>query len=243
MLRTYLLVCCFAVFAAGAWAAESDTIKVSEDRSKAQATDEMTQSDTNRVRSWRDLDRWSFQVGMAFITKSTIDEIASVDGEWGDGKTGGQIYLAQVSYKLAEWQPHIFKHRVEIDAELPFVLGVVDENGRDPFMQYNGGFALRWKTFPWNKWIYTNFEMGIGLTYSQRVLTAEREAHPTRERSHLEIYWPAQLMLALPKAREHQLAFFLHHHSGGTIFHTGGANSLGFGYRYVPAERNKISAE
>lgn len=242
MLKKFLLAGCLGAYAGTAWSAETNTIKVSEDRSKALAADEMTSSDTNRM-SWTSLDRWSFQMGVAFITKSTVDEIASADGEWGNGKTGGQIYLAQVSYKLAEWQPQLFNHRVEIDGELPFALGIVKENGHDPFMQYNGGFAMRWKTFPWNKWLYTNFEMGVGLTYSQHVLTTERESHPDRERSHLEIYWPTQLMLALPKAREHQIVFFLHHHSGGTIFHTGGANSLGLGYRFVPAERNKHSAE
>src|SRR5436190_11953721 len=107
MLKTFLLACYFGTFALTAWSAETNTVSAAEDKSKAQAIDEMTQSDTNRM-SWTSLDRWSFQVGVAFITKSTVDEIASADGEWGDGKTGGQIYLAQVSYKLAEWQPHIF---------------------------------------------------------------------------------------------------------------------------------------
>jgi len=243
MLKTFLLVCCFGALAGNALSAETDTIKDAEDRSKTQATDEMTRSDTNRVMSWRDLNRWSFQGGVAFITESTIDDIGALKGEWGSGKAGGQIYLAQVSYKLAELNPKLFGHPVKIDAELPFVLGVVDENDRQPFMQYNGGFALRWKTFPWNEWLYTNLEMGVGLTYSQRVLTTERERHPDRDRSHLEIYWPVQLMLAHPRAREHQLVFFLHHHSGAGILHTGGANSLGFGYRFVPAERNKKPAE
>jgi hypothetical protein len=193
---------------------------------------------TNSASSWCSLDRWSFQAGVAFITESTIDEVASMGTELADGDAAGQIYLVQVSYKAAELKPSIFGHRVEIDVELPLVLGIVDERGSDPFVQYSGGVTLRWKTFPWNRWVYTTFETGIGLTYSQRVLAAERARHPRRDRSHLEFYWPVQLTLALPDLRQHQLVLFLHHHSGGGVFHRGGANSLGVGYRFVPGEKS-----
>lgn len=188
--------------------------------------------------AWNKLDRWSFQAGLAFITESTIDDILVGDGARATGKDEGEIYLLQASYKLAALQPHIGKYRPKIDLELPFVLGIVDEDERDsPWVQYNAGITMRWKSFPWNEWLYTNFETGVGLTYSQYVILTERVRHPDRDRSHVEIYWPVQLMFALPKYREHQLALFLHHHSGGGMFHTGGANSLGFGYRYVPGER------
>lgn len=188
--------------------------------------------------AWNSLDRWSFQAGMAFITDATIDGILAGDGARATGKDEGEIYLLQTSYKLAALQPRIGKYRPKIDLELPFVLGIVDEQERDsPWLQYNVGLAARWKSFPWNKWLYTNFETGVGLTYSQYVIAAERVGHPDRERSHLEIYWPVQLMFALPKHRQHQLVLFIHHHSGGGIFHRGGANSFGFGYRFVPGER------
>ncbi len=193
-------------------------------------------SATNTIPPWRDLKRWSFQAGVGFITGSTIDEVATFQSELGKGDAHGQIYLMQVSYKAAELKPELFGRRFAVDVELPLVLGVVDEHGHKSFMQYSGGVTLRWKTLPWNRWLYTNFETGIGLTYSQHVLAAERERHPDRERSHLEIYWPVQLMVAHPRYREHQLVLFLHHHSGGGIFHTGGANTLGVAYRYVPGE-------
>lgn len=186
---------------------------------------------------WRDLNRWSFQAGAGFITGSTIDEIGIFQGEWADGDSEGEMYLFQVSYKAAQLKPEIFGARPAIDVELPLVLGVVNERGRSPFMQYSGGVTLRWKTFPWNRWLYTNLETGLGLTYSEHVLATERERHPDRHRSHLEFYWPVQLMFAHPHRRDHQFVLFLHHHSGGGIFHTGGANTLGLGYRYVPGER------
>jgi hypothetical protein len=211
-----------AVFSSSAEAAETDP----------------KPADEPNLPRWRDPKLWSYQVGVGFIGASTIDEILIGDSRLAEGDAGGQIYLLQASHKLKEFEPEWFGHRVKFDLELPLVLGIVNERGRDSaFMQYSGGVTVRWKTFPWNKWVYTNLETGVGLTYSQYVLATERVRHPDRERSHLEFYWPIQLMLAHPDYREHQLVLFLHHHSGGGIFHTGGANTLGVGYRYVFGER------
>jgi len=193
---------------------------------------------TNEMPAWDSVDRWSFQAGIGFITGSTVDEIGMFNSELGSDEAGGEIYLFQASYKLGRLDPTLFGHQFDVDVELPFVFAVVNENHNDPFYQYNIGLTFRWKTFPWNRWVYTTMESGGGLTYSQHVLQVERERHPTRERSHLEIYWPLQLMLAHPRHRQHQLVLFLHHHSGGGLFHTGGANTLGAGYRFVPEERH-----
>ena len=192
---------------------------------------------TKEFPRWCSIDRWSFQFGVGFITGSTIDEISLLDTEIAEGDARGEIYLTQVSYKLANYNPERYAEHVDIDVEVPLVLGVVNERKGNPFMQYSMGLTLRWKRFPWNKYVYTNFETGGGFTYSGHVLETERVRHPDRERSHVEFYWPIQLMVAHPKYREHQLVLFLHHHSGGTVFHTGGANTLGLGYRFVPIER------
>ena len=193
-------------------------------------------NETESRRDWLSAPHWSFQAGVGWITGSTIDQILAGNSDLARREAEGRIYLLQVSYKLAQFEPGLYGHRGEMDVELPVVLGVVDERARDPFMQYSAGFTVRWKTFPWNKWLYTNFETGVGLTYSQYVLGTERQQHPTRERSHVEFYWPLQLMLAHPHYRQHQLVLFNHHHSGGIIFHRGGANTLGVGYRYLFGE-------
>lgn len=182
---------------------------------------------------WRDPNRWSFQLGVVFITETTIDNIAKTRLALARGDAEGQIYLLQASLKLASFEPVFLGARLEMDLELPVVLGVVNERGSDPFLQYNAGLTLRWKTFPWNRWIYTNSETGGGLTYSGQVLQIQRQRHLGRSRSHLEFYWPIQLMLAHPRHPRHQLTFLVHHHSGGHIFHAGGSNSVGFGYRLL----------
>ncbi len=191
---------------------------------------------TNEPRG-RELDRWSFQAGVAAITDSAIGDLFRGDAQRPSSEARGEIYLLQVSRKLAEFKPELWGQEMKLDLELPLVLGVVNEDGDGSFLQYSGGLTLRWKHFPWNHWLYTNLETGVGLTYSQHVLATERERLSGRERSHLEFYWPLQLMLAHPQHREHQLVLFIHHHSGGGIFHRGGANSVGIGYRYVIGER------
>ena len=215
-----------------------DTAKAPAPKSDDKTSVPQPMDKDNTLPEWNSLDRWSFQGGVAFITESTIDDILVGDGARATGADQGEIYLLEASYKLAAFQPHLGKFRPKIDLQLPFVLGIVNEHERDDlWLQYNLGLTVRWKSFPWNEWLYTNLETGAGLTYSQRVIATERVRHPDRDRSHLEIYWPVQLLFALPKYRQHQLALFLHHHSGGGTFHTGGANNLGFGYRYVPGER------
>jgi hypothetical protein len=198
----------------------------------ATATDSLGNSD--RLPAWCAAERWSYQVGVAYVSGSSIDELMLANG---NRPANGQIYLLQASYLLDRLHPELFGRHYELDVSLPLVLGVVDEHGSDAFVQYSGGVTLRWKKFPWNRWLYTNLETGLGLTYSQHVLAIERERHSDRQRSHVEFYWPVQLLLAHPSHRQHQFALFLHHHSGGWIFHEGGANSLGIGYRYAPGEK------
>jgi hypothetical protein len=240
MLKKILLVVWMGGFVVVASGAElPGNGPTANDKAGGDSARSLADGETKAVPSWRNLDRWSFQGGVGFISGSTIDDIGTAQNDWADGDSAGQIYLMQVSYKLAELKPKLFGKPRALDLELPLVIGVVDESGSDLFMQYSGGLALRWKDFPWNRWLYTNLETGVGLTYSQQVLETERRRHPDRERSHLEIYWPLQLMLAHPRLRAHQLVLFLHHHSGGGVFHTGGANTLGIGYRYVPGERRR----
>jgi hypothetical protein len=186
---------------------------------------------------WRDPDRWSFQFGAGFITRSTIGELPAGRVALARGDAAGQMYLLQASLNLARFEPRIAGARIELDLDLPLVLGLVDERGRDLFPQYSAGIAGRWKTFPWNRWLDTTFETGIGLTYSYHVVAIERVRYPTRDRSHLEFYWPIQLTFAHPRHRQHRLVLFNHHHSGGHIFHKGGANTLGIGYRFVFGNR------
>ena len=184
-----------------------------------------------------DQDNWTLQIGVAAITSNAIGDISLGKVSRATGPAGGEMYLFSASYTLSDLDLAILNRRFCPQLELPVVLGVVDEQGRSPFLSYNAGITLRWKDFPFNRVVYTNFESGIGLSYNEHVLAIERERHMRRDRSHLKFYWPIQLMLAHPKFRQHQLAVFIHHQSGGHVFDVGGSNLIGIGYRHVFRER------
>lgn len=185
----------------------------------------------------RDPNRWSYQFGVGFITRSQIGDLTTGQVALARGEAEGQIYLLQALFRLSSFEPRFFGTQAGLDLELPLVLGLVDERGSSLFPQYSAGLLVRWRTFPWSRWVDTTFETAVGLTYSHQVLAIERSRHPDRDRSHLELYWPIQFTLAHPQHRQHQLVLFNHHHSGGRIFHKGGANSLGIGYRFVFGNR------
>lgn len=147
------------------------------------------------------------------------------------------MYLISASYTLHEFDWTLWGRRLRPQLELPLVLGIVNEQGRSPFFDYNAGITMRWKDFPFNRYVYTNLESGVGLSYYEHVLAIERQRHPDRDRSHLKFYWPIQLMLAHPERKEHQLVVFIHHQSGGHVFDVGGSNLFGIGYRHVFRER------
>ena len=190
--------------------------------------------------AWEDLgqaDRWSLSFGVARITSNTIDELIRGKFNRASGEPSGYFYLLGTSYTLGdldlEWAGRGYRPQVDAVA----VLGLVDESGRSSFLDYNLGVTVRWKDFPWNEFLYTNFETGVGLSYSERVVAIEEFRHPGRGRSHLKFYWPIELSLAHPKHRQHQLVLLLHHQSGGRTFDRGGSNHVGIGYRYVFRER------
>ncbi len=206
------------------------------------ALDEPAQGGPQQLLSKRwdalfDQDRWTLQLGAAVITSNAIGDISLGKISRATGPAGGEMYLLGASYTLCDFDWVIRDRRFRPQLELPVVLGVVNERGRSPFLDYNAGITLRWKDFPFNRVVYTNFESGIGLSYTEHVLAIERERHMRRDRSHLKFYWPIQLMLAHPKLKQHQLMVFIHHQSGGHVFDIGGSNLIGIGYRHVFRER------
>ena len=184
-----------------------------------------------------DPQRWSYKAGVAVITSNTIDQLARGNFNRAAGPAGGEIYLFGVSYTLLDPEFSFCGRTYRPQMEAVAVGGWVDEQGKRPFYDANVGVTFRWKDFPWNDAIYTNFETGVGFSYTQKVMQIERDRHPGRQRSHLKFYWPIELYLAHPRYRQHQAFLFIHHQSGGRTFDQGGSNHVGIGYRYVFRER------
>lgn len=179
------------------------------------------------------LDGWSFETGVAFITKNNIGEIFSGEITRDTGDAGGELYQLTATKHLASLQWEIFGETFTPQVELPLCLEIVDENSRDPFLDYNASLQLRWVDFPWNDTITTSFGVGLGLSYSSKIYLMDHQRHPGEDRSHLKFNLPIHLSFALPAYPDQELIFYLAHQSGGFhIFDKGGVNSLGIGLRH-----------
>ncbi len=176
--------------------------------------------------------RWAFETGVAFITSNNIDQLIRGNVNVSRGDAGGQLYHLTASYLLHEFEWETRAGVLRPQLELPATLGLVDENARSPFLDYNLAIQGRWVDFPWNDHVSTTFGMGVGLSYSEKVLAMDIERHPDRDRSHLKFTWPIQITFASPESRHHQIILYLAHQSGGHVFDRGGVNSLGIGYRF-----------
>jgi hypothetical protein len=176
---------------------------------------------------------WTFEFGVALMTENDIDDFieGEVDFEYGDA--GATTYQFTATKKLTELPFELFGKEFTPWLEMPLCLELVDENANDPFLVYNASLQLRWVDFPWNSYIRTTFAAGLGLSYATQIYDMDIQRHPDEERSHLKFNLPIQLSFSLPDAPQHQVIFYISHHSGGFgTFDRGGVNSIGVSYGY-----------
>jgi len=175
---------------------------------------------------------WGIFAGVALISQNTIDEELTGNVARADGDAGGELYSITLNWVAHRFALPLHEHVFTPQLEPYLTLTLVDEHSGSPFLDYNGGAGIRWVNFPWNRWITTTVFTGIGLSYSSRVYTVDRERHPGEERSHLKFDWPIQFTFAVPRWPQHQFVIFNDHQSGGHVFDVGGVNSFGIGYRF-----------
>jgi hypothetical protein len=167
---------------------------------------------------------WAFQAGVALITNNTINDIIHGRIDVDDGPAGGEVYAFTASKRLGELRIELGDHVFTPQLEIPLTLEIVDERSRRPFLDYNAAFAVRWIDFPWNNLVSTQFAMGIGLYFSERIWQMDRVGREERYRSRLKFDWPISLTLAHPHHPEHQLLLFILHQSGGHFFDRAGVS-------------------
>ena len=151
---------------------------------------------------------WAFEYGLAFITDDTIDKVALEHTSIAHGPAGGQVHLLTAAYRLAEASWQVGNCQFKPLLELPLTLGIVDENGRSPFLNYSVSFQVRWRDFPWNKYVSTTTSMGAGLAYSEEIFLMDIQTHSNRFRSRVKNQLAHRGLLglaAIPAASAHGL--------------------------------------
>ena len=103
-----------------------------------------------------------------------------------------------------------------------------------------GALYLRYKYFPWNKFVHTTIAMNTGFSYSFKETAfeaAEGRADGTRRLLH---YLAPEITFSHPKHRDWELVFRLHHRSG--IYGLLGCGSCGTNFVTVGVRKHFSSA-
>ncbi len=176
---------------------------------------------------------WTFEFGTALMTENDIDDFIEGKADIENGDAGATTYQFTATKKLTELPFECCGQEFTPWLEMPLCLELVDENANDPFLVYNASLQLRWVDFPWNGCIHTTVAAGLGLSYATQIYDMDIQRHPGEDRSHLKFNLPIQVAFSLPDAPQHQVIFYISHHSGGFgTFDRGGVNSLGVSYAY-----------
>lgn len=77
-----------------------------------------------------------------------------------------------------------------------------------------GALYLRYKYFPWNKFVYTTVALNTGLNYSFKQSAFETNEDRDDGTSNLLHYLAPEITFSLPERRDWELVFRLHHRSG-----------------------------
>ena len=185
------------------------------------------------------------------------DEPASVDSPTGSGATlrigvfvgmlneqafpqmlyePGDTRLAP-SY-IAEVQAVRTLHRfASMPLDLELEAGAAKRFGEDHQTELDLLPMLRWKLFPWNRWVYTNLRLGLlGVSYASSISSYERQSSTNDRGSRfLNLVIPE---LTFARSASSSTEFFVraHHRSGifGVIDGThGGSSYYAAGVRFV----------
>lgn len=190
---------------------------------------------------WRDLfacdaaaDRkWSFEFGVGVVSDNTIADYTEPRLNKLHGPGGGVTYNFTVSREVHQFAWNLGPITLRPGLEVPARLTLVDENSGRLIPDLNIGFVLRWRDFPWNKFLRTTLAAGPGFSYSFQPWTADFQRHEDdKDRSRLKFWLPIEVTVALPWFPRHQFLAFIDHQSGGTLFDRGGVDAWGLGYRF-----------
>jgi len=106
--------------------------------------------------------------------------------------------------------------------------------GQQHQFEVNALIAGRWLLFPWNKYIYTTFAVGEGLSLA--LGDPEFEEKHYQETSRFLNYMMYEFTFSLPHVPQWALVTRIHHRSGMFgVFNgvTGASNGVAIGIRYL----------
>jgi hypothetical protein len=146
------------------------------------------------------------------------------------------MYAAELAYTLAPTNPisqflWYIRSRFQLAGNVAYRR---DEEANNDILELDLYFMLRWRNFPWNRFVATTFAIGEGISWASQVPSVEKIDDDNDSRKLLN-YLVFEATFALPSHPDLQLVYRLNHRSGAYgLFDDSdfGSNVLGLGLRY-----------
>jgi len=131
------------------------------------------------------------------------------------GLDEAKLFSGEIGYTLKEDNPLVrFLDPVLSSIDVAMNITYQDDPAGDIFL-FNPYIMARWSKFPWSNTIRTTFGLGGGLSYATDIPSIEiRPSDPNGDYSRLMHYIAVEATFALPKYKDWQLVYRLHHRSG-----------------------------
>jgi len=132
------------------------------------------------------------------------------------------LWVAGASRKLHDFGAHL-----RLEGEL----NVAKHSGLQNHLEFNTAALLRWRAFPWSRYVSTSIAYGLGFSHALDQPLIEEE--PDREAVRTLISMPTEVTLGPPDA-DWEVMFRIHHRSGafGIFKDAGGSNFISLGLRF-----------
>ena len=106
--------------------------------------------------------------------------------------------------------------------------------GKQHHFEVNSAVSLRWRRFPWDRYVDTTFSCGLGFSYAFRRPPLEQRTH--QDPTNLLLFLPIELTFAPPRRYDipWETFFRVHHRSGafGLVSNARGSDFIATGIRY-----------
>ena len=145
------------------------------------------------------------------MTDASMFDVATFNYGWEEAK----LFSGEIGYTLKE-DNVITQFLSPILSSVDVALNVTYQN--DPagnIFLFNPYIMARWSNFPWSDTIRTTFGFGGGLSFATDVPSIEKKpSEPNGDYSKVQHYLAVEATFALPKHKDWQLVYRLHHRSG-----------------------------
>ncbi len=125
-------------------------------------------------------------------------------------------------------------HDITDDLEVEVELNAARHTGLQNHFELNAAVNLRWRGFPWERYINTSISYGLGPSYAFR--RPPIETRSDRGPTHVLVFMPVEITFAPPSEKRPpwEALLRIHHRSGayGIVSDARGSNFITGGLRY-----------